>query len=75
MSSTAVDLPVSLMPGDSCDDCAHRLSDALHGAIGLQLHAREFTAEGEEAFVPDADGESWGVFLVEDLHEDLEGRA
>lgn len=29
MSTTAVDLPVSLMPGDSCDDCAHRLSDAL----------------------------------------------
>lgn len=49
-------------------EAVHRSSDALHGAIGLQLHSREFTAEGEEAFVPDADGESWGVFLVEDLH-------
>lgn len=49
-------------------EAVHELSDALHGAIGVQLHSREFTAEGEEAFVPDADGESWGVFLVEDLH-------
>ncbi|MBK6278722.1 MAG: TonB-dependent receptor [Gammaproteobacteria bacterium] len=49
-------------------EAVHRSSDALHGAIGLQLHSRKFTAEGEEAFVPDADGESWGVFLVEDLH-------
>lgn len=49
-------------------EAVHRLGDRLHGALGLQGHQREFRAVGEEAFVPSSDSESWGIFLIEDLH-------
>lgn len=35
------------------------------GAFGLQLGAREFSAIGEEAFVPPVDTASYGLFLIE----------
>jgi Cd2+/Zn2+-exporting ATPase len=38
MSTTDVDLPVSLVPGDNCGDCALRLGDALlhhRGIVGV----------------------------------------
>jgi len=38
---------------------------AWTGAIGLQFGAREFSAIGEEAFVPPVDTASYGVFIVE----------
>lgn len=49
-------------------EAVHRLSERLHGTLGVQFGRRDFTAAGEEAFVPDVDSRSWGVFVVEDLH-------
>ena len=37
------------------------------GAFGLQLAQREFSAIGEEAFVPPVDTRSQGIFLIEQL--------
>lgn len=37
------------------------------GAFGLQLSERQFSALGEEAFVPPVDTRSQGVFLIEQL--------
>jgi iron complex outermembrane receptor protein len=37
------------------------------GAFGLQLSQREFSALGEEAFVPPVDAQTQGVFLIEQL--------
>ena len=37
------------------------------GAFGLQFSDREFSAIGEEAFVPPVDTTNYGVFLVEQL--------
>ena len=39
-----------------------------HGIIGLQLNNRNFTAKGEEAFVPSSLSQSAGIFLVEKRH-------
>ncbi|MCG8436134.1 MAG: TonB-dependent receptor, partial [Gammaproteobacteria bacterium] len=36
------------------------------GAFGIQIRDREFSAVGEEAFVPPTDSQSIGVFLVEE---------
>jgi iron complex outermembrane recepter protein len=41
-----------------------------HGAAGLQVASRDFKAVGEEAFVPGSESDSWGLFLIEDLHLD-----
>lgn len=49
-------------------EAVHRLGERLHGAAGVQFGQREFEARGDEAFVPDVDSRSWGVFVVEDLH-------
>ena len=49
-------------------EAVHRLSERLHGAAGVQFGRSDFVAAGEEAFVPDVDSRSWGVFVVEDLH-------
>ena len=43
---------------------------AWSGAFGLQLSAREFSAIGEEAFVPPVDTSSQGIFLIEQLETD-----
>ena len=40
----------------------------LHGAVGLQFSSRDFKAVGEEAFAPSSESDSWGVFLIEDIH-------
>ena len=41
-----------------------------HGAIGLQTADEEFSAVGEESFIPVTDIESRGLFLVEDYHSE-----
>jgi iron complex outermembrane receptor protein len=42
----------------------------LSGVVGIQLRADEFVAVGEEAYVPRTDSTEWGLFLVEDFHQD-----
>jgi iron complex outermembrane recepter protein len=49
-------------------EAIHRVSQQLHGVLGLQFNNREFTALGDEAFVPSVDSRSWGLFLIEDFH-------
>lgn len=39
-----------------------------HGAIGLQAQHKEFSAMGEEAFVSPSTLQSYGIFVVEDIH-------
>ncbi|MAT90973.1 MAG: TonB-dependent receptor [Halioglobus sp.] len=41
---------------------------AEHGVIGLQWRGDEFSAEGEEAYVPETESNEFGLFLVEDFH-------
>jgi iron complex outermembrane receptor protein len=38
------------------------------GAVGLQYEDSDFAAVGEEAFIPETNTESFGLFVVEDLH-------
>ena len=40
----------------------------LHGLLGLQWTVNEFSAIGEEAFVPKTDSTELGLFLLEDYH-------
>ncbi|MDX1555164.1 MAG: TonB-dependent receptor, partial [Xanthomonadales bacterium] len=40
------------------------------GVVGAQYSDRDFTAVGEEAFVPPSVTESWGLFLVEEAEFD-----
>ena len=40
----------------------------LHGVVGLQWREDEFSALGEEAYVPETDSSDIGLFLVEDYH-------
>lgn len=42
----------------------HESIAGFDGALGLQLSGREFSAVGEEAFVPPVDSDSLGVFWV-----------
>ncbi len=39
-----------------------------HGVLGAQFRADEFSAIGEEAYVPKTDSLEWGVFYVQDFH-------
>ena len=40
----------------------------LNGVIGAQVNRNEFSALGEEAFVPQTDTNSGAVFILEELH-------
>jgi len=40
----------------------------VHGVVGLQWREDEFSAIGEEAYVPETDSAEWGLFLIEDFH-------
>ena len=40
----------------------------FHGVIGAQLISGEFSALGEEAFIPVTDNQELGLFLLEDYH-------
>lgn len=44
----------------------HRPVAGWRGAIGAQFEDRSLTAEGEEAFIPDGDTRSWGLFALEE---------
>ncbi|RLQ23433.1 TonB-dependent receptor [Seongchinamella sediminis] len=51
-------------------ELVHQPLGNFHGVLGLQLVDSEFSAEGEEAFIPLTGREGLGVFLVEDYHAD-----
>ena len=40
---------------------------SVHGSMGIQLRDREFSAIGEEAFVPANNTFQWGIFAVEEI--------
>lgn len=49
-------------------ELGHQPVAGLHGVFGLQAGQREFSALGEEAFIPVTDSRDLGLFLVEDYH-------
>lgn len=50
-----IDKPVSVGPGE------------LNGAVGFQWRLRDFSAIGEEAFVPPTESSQYGVFALKEL--------
>ena len=42
----------------------------LHGVLGLQWTVNEFSAIGEEAYIPKTENTELGLFLLEDYHAD-----
>ncbi|MBN7797009.1 TonB-dependent receptor [Parahaliea mediterranea] len=51
-------------------ELVHEPIAGMHGVIGLQARDREFSAVGEEAFIPLTDSRDFGLFLLEDYHVD-----
>ncbi|TDG15520.1 TonB-dependent receptor [Seongchinamella unica] len=51
-------------------ELVHQPLGNFHGVLGLQAVDSEFSAEGEEAFIPLTQREGLGLFLVEDYHAD-----
>lgn len=52
-------------------ELVHREWNGWHGALGVQLKQREFSAVGGESFIPQVDSDSVGVFVLEDVHTDF----
>lgn len=44
-----------------------RFADLLHGAVGLQLGSRDFSAIGEEAFTPPSETDQLGIFTFQEI--------
>ena len=51
-------------------ELVHDETMGLHGVFGLQLKSGEFSAIGEESFVPVIQSTEVGLFLLEDYHLD-----
>lgn len=51
-------------------EMVHETVGNFHGVFGLQMKSSEFSALGEEAFIPVTDSDEIGLFLVEDYHLD-----
>ena len=49
-------------------EAVHRPLAGFHGAVGLQASSSEFSAIGEEAFIPKTDNTAIGAFVIEDFH-------
>lgn len=49
-------------------EAVHQHIGGFHGVVGLQAASGEFSAIGEEAYIPETESSEWGVFLVEDYH-------
>lgn len=49
-------------------ELVHRPMGAFHGVFGLQVSGGQFSALGEEAFIPETDNTDLGLFLLEDYH-------
>ncbi|HEY7776889.1 MAG TPA: TonB-dependent receptor, partial [Kineobactrum sp.] len=51
-------------------ELVHTEIGGFQGALGLQARAGEFSALGEEAFIPVTDSRDLGLFLIEDYRTD-----
>jgi iron complex outermembrane receptor protein len=51
-------------------ELAHMPLGDLHGVVGLQLLDADYSAIGEESFVPQNSNQSVGLFWLEDYHRD-----
>ncbi|PLW69206.1 TonB-dependent receptor [Pseudohalioglobus lutimaris] len=49
-------------------ELVHETMANFHGVFGLQIKSAEFSALGEEAFIPVTDSDETGLFLLEDWH-------
>lgn len=49
-------------------ELSHQAIGDWHGVVGMQWLDSEFSAEGEEAFVPATDRQNLGLFWLEDYH-------
>tara|TARA_R110001599_G_scaffold353459_1_gene592332 strand:+ start:25250 stop:27277 length:2028 start_codon:yes stop_codon:yes gene_type:complete len=49
-------------------EAVHSPLAGFHGALGLQASSSEFSAIGEEAFIPETNNTAIGAFVVEDYH-------
>ncbi len=49
-------------------ELVHQPIAAFHGVLGVQAKSGEFSALGEEAFIPETDSAEIGLFLLEDYH-------
>ncbi len=49
-------------------EMVHQPFGNFHGVLGLQAIDSEFSAEGEEAFIPLTERQGLGLFLLEDFH-------
>ena len=49
-------------------EAVHQQMGGFHGVLGLQASSGEFSAIGEEAYIPETESSEWGLFLVEDYH-------
>jgi iron complex outermembrane receptor protein len=49
-------------------EVVHQPMGGWHGVLGMQWRRNEYSALGEEAFVPLTDKTGFGIFLVEDYH-------
>ena len=52
-------------------ESGHQLFDDWNGVVGLQWQHQDFSAVGEEAFIPKATSVNTGIFLLESLALDL----
>ena len=50
-------------------EIVHQPIAGFHGVSGLQVKTSDFSALGEEAFVPQTDSTNIGIFLLEDYHQ------
>jgi len=53
---------------DARIEAVHAPIAEFHGVFGLQASSGDFSALGEEAFIPETDSNSVGAFIVEDRH-------
>lgn len=54
--------------GEGRLELIHRSIAGWHGVLGLQVRDSDFSALGEEAFIPASNSRGAGLFLIEDYH-------
>ncbi|VUD69122.1 putative TonB-dependent receptor [Thalassocella blandensis] len=52
-------------------EIVHKNIAGWHGAVGVQANVEDFSAIGEESFIPPVKEKSFGVFLLEDFHSSI----
>lgn len=51
-------------------ELVHHRVGGFHGALGLDYGNRDFSAIGEEAFIPESNTQNFALFALEDIHVD-----